>query len=150
MISIAEQSPSNNITRTTTAKSKMIRTTPTLTTVLTHAHDNSLVSLAHNFASQGTKRQESYHKFSASLLKNKSLLVPTRLAIKRQRAALKSPSLQYEPIHSETYQIELGNPTDMISASSDFRRVKSTSFHTSHVKEDTSHTIPTDIALLYR
>lgn len=154
MISITKQLPSNNIpSRTDTARSRMIRqsTTPTMASVLTHAHDNSLISLAHNFASGVTKRQENYQKFSASLLKNKSLLVSTRLAIKRQQAALQSPSLQYEPLRSETFQIELGNPTDIKSTSSpDYNRIKSTSHYTSHLRGDTPHTALTDISLMYR
>ena len=81
-------------TRAVTAKSTMTTMTP----IIKHAHENSLVSLAHDFAHRGTKRDENYQAFSASLLKNKSLLVPTRLALKRQRAALKDRSLQYEPI----------------------------------------------------
>jgi hypothetical protein len=153
MISITKQLPSNNTpSRTDTARSRMIRqsTTPTMASVLTHAHDNSLISLAYNFASGVTKRQENYQKFSASLLKNKSLLVPTRLAIKRQQAALQNPSLQYEPLRSETFQIELGNPTDIKSTSPDYNRIKSTSHYTSQLRGDTPHTALTDISLMYR
>jgi len=151
---VAKKSPSNFIrSPTETRKSRMIRnsTTPTRISIVKHAHDTSLVSLAHNFAAGFSKRQENYQKFSASLLKNKSLLVPTRLALKRQRAALKSPTLQYEPIRSETFQIELGNSDDTtIRSSPEPHRIKSTSNYISLLREDTPHTLPKDISLMYR
>ncbi len=135
-----------------TPRSKIIGdfTTPTMSSVMKHAHDTSLISLAHNFASQISKRQGNYKKFSSSLLKNKSLLIPTRLALKRQRAALKSPSLQYEPIRSNTFQIELGNTDETTATPPDYTRIKSTSNYTSQFREETPHTLPTDISLMYR
>jgi len=139
---VTEEFPSNFIrSPTELTRSRMNRdsTTPTRTSIIKHVHDTSLVSLAYNFASRVSRRQESYEKFSASLLKNKSLLVPTRLALKRQRAAIKSPTLQYEPVRSETFQIELGNPGDI-----------TTSNHINQLREDTPHTLPKDISLLYR
>ena len=150
---VTEFSPSNyNRNRLETAKSKLIEnvTTPTMSSVMKHAHDTSLITLAHNFASRLTKREENYQKFSASLLKNKSLLVPTRLALKRQRAALKSPSLQYEPLRSESFQIELGNFDQTTAPTPEYIRTKSTTNSTSQLREDTPHTLPTDISLMYR
>lgn len=146
--------PSNySPTRLETAKTKMIVAdfnTPTVASTLRHAHDTSLTSLAHHFAAQTSKRDENYRQFSASLLKNKSLLIPTRLALKRQRAALKSPSLQYEPLRSETFQIELGNSDQGTSPTPEYIRAKSTTNSTSQIREDTPHTLPTDISLMYR
>ncbi|CAF1162348.1 unnamed protein product [Rotaria sp. Silwood1] len=152
--------------RTATAKVKVINdlaasTVTTITPMVKRAHDISLVTLAQDFAYRVSKRQENYQKFSASLLKNKSLLVPTRLALKRQRAAFKGPSLQYEPIRSEKFQIELGSLNDERGQSNridtrqtttpeDDNRIKSTSNQTSSLREGTPHTIPTDISLMYR
>jgi hypothetical protein len=148
--------------RTVTPRSKIISAlaTSTMTTMapaVKHAHDTSLVTLAQDFAHQISKHEEKYEKFSASFLKNKSLLVPTRLALKRQRAALKAPSLQYEPIQSETYQIELGNPDDIVTQddyhrtiSAEENRIKSTSTRLSPLRGDTPHTLPTDISLMYK
>jgi hypothetical protein len=163
MISITNSSPSNNIrSRTVTARSRSMGdlATPTITPIRNHPHDISLVSFAHNFVSRTSKRRESYQKFSASLLKNKSLLVPTRLALKRQQAALKSPTLLYEPIRSDTFQIELGNPSDITTQndqqytkaiSSEHNQIKSTSnYNSGQVKEDIPYTLPTDILLMYR
>lgn len=145
--------PSNySPSRLETPKTKLVAdiNTPTVASTLKHAHDTSLTSLAHNFASRLSKREEHYRQFSASLLKNKSLLVPTRLALKRQRAALKSPSLQYEPLRSEIFQIELGNFDPSTSPSPEYIRAKSTTNSNSQIREDTPHTIPTDISLMYR
>jgi hypothetical protein len=141
MSSITEQLPSQSCTETASSKIHEDIPRPTRTSILKHVHDNSLITLAHNFAYQASKRQANYQKFSASLLKNKTLLVPTRLALKRQRAAFKSPTLQYEPIQSETFQIELGNSNNI--PSSEDHRIKSTSIHT-------NHTTPNDISLMYR
>lgn len=135
--------------RLQTPKSKVIGEfqTPTMSSVMKHAHDNTLISLAHNFATRHSKRDENYRKFSESLLKNKSLLVPTRLALRRQRAALKSPALHYEPLRSAAYQIELGTSIETTSSSPEYIRTKSTN---SHGRGDTPQTIPTDISLMYR
>lgn len=150
---VREFLPSNyNSNRLETPKSKIIGdfNAPTMSSVMKHAHDNSLISLAHNFASRLSKREANYRKFSESLLKNKSLLVPTRLALKRQRAALKSPSLQYEPIRSAAYQIELGNSEEATSPSPEYIRAKSTTNSSSHGRDDTPQALPADISLMYR
>jgi len=148
-----ESSPSNYYgSRIQTARSRIIGNvpTPTMSSVIKYAHDTSLVSLAHNFASDISRRQGNYQRFSASLLKNKSLLVPTRLALKRQRAALKSPALQYEPLQSETFQIELGNPDEPTATSLGHNRIRSTLNYTNQLREETSQTLPIDISLMYR
>jgi hypothetical protein len=150
---MTESIPSNyNRSRLETPRSRIIGniTTPTMVSVMKHAHDTSLVSLAHNFASELLKRQENDQGFSASLLKNKSLLVPTRLALKRQRAAIKSPTLQHEPIQSETFQIELGNPDENIATPTEFNHIKSTSNYINQLREEIPQTVPTDISLMYR
>jgi hypothetical protein len=139
--------------RAITAKSNLMGnvSTPTVISERKHAHETSLVSFGHHPPSRRSKRPETFQKFSASLLKNKTLLVPTRLALRRQRAALKSPSLQHEPIQSETFQIVLGNPTDQDERTSpEYRQIKSASNSTSQHKEDLSHPLPTDISLMYK
>lgn len=118
-----------NRARTAEINRRESAATSRVTSVLRHAHDTSLISLAQNFASQTTKRENAYGNLSSSLLKNKNLLVPTRLALKRQRAAMRSPLLQYEPIQSETYQIELGNTNET---------------------SQTPQTLRNDITLMYR
>ncbi|CAF0895140.1 unnamed protein product [Rotaria sordida] len=133
------------------------------------SHHNSLVSFAQDFSQSIPNPKNNFQKFSTSLLKNKALLVPTRLALKRQRASLKPPTLKYEPVRSDTLQMELGNPeeltlhsdqdedehtTAMISQymqlPKEQNRMQSTSNQSSPLREDTPHTGPTDIALLYR
>ncbi|CAF2585624.1 unnamed protein product [Rotaria sp. Silwood2] len=167
MIGVPESLPSRYIRgRTATAKVKVIHelagsTLTTMTPITKRAHNISLVTLAQDFAHRVSKRQENYQKFSSSLLKNKSLLVPTRLAIKRQRAAFKGPSLQYEPVRSEKFQMELGSLVDtteqiyrgdtrQTTTPEEDNRIKSTSIPTSSLREDTPHTNPADISLMYR
>jgi len=118
-----------NRARTAEINRRQSATTSRVTSVLKHPHDISLISLANNFVSQTSKRTTDYERLSSSLLKNKNLLVPTRLALKRQRAAICSPLLQYEPIRSETFQIELGNTNEA---------------------SQTPQTVRNDITLMYR
>ncbi|CAF1116969.1 unnamed protein product [Rotaria sordida] len=167
MIDVTEPLLSKSIrSRSVPAKSKIIHdlgtsTLTTMTPITKHVHNISLVTLAQNFAHRVSKRQENYQKFSASLLKNKTLLVPTRLALKRQRAAFRSPLLQYEPVRSERFQIELGNLDNTIiqnhrddtrptTTPEDDNRIRSTSNQTNSLREDTPHILPTDISLMYK
>lgn len=84
-------------------------------------------------------------------LKSRNLLVATRVALRRQRAALKGPSLQYEPIRSDALQMELANPDESISESNYNAMISSSlSNHTSPLRQDTPHTAPTDISLTFR
>lgn len=136
-----------------------------------NAHPNSLVSFLQDIPEHVSNPKQDVLKFSTSLLKNKALLVPTRLALRRQRPSVKASTVLSEPILSNTHQIELGNPEDLPSQN-DHRnttnselntlgpqvlhlsrekfRMQSTSNQSSPLREDTPHTLPTDISLLYR
>ena len=163
MTAVTEPFPSNKFRkRTASGKAKVINsfaasTVTTMTPMIKQTHNTSLASLAHNFAHRVSNHQENYQRFSASLLKHKNLLVPTRLAIKRQQAALKYPSLQYEPMRSDGLQIELGTTDDELirynqrtPPSPDYTQTKTTLYQSGPVREDTPHTLPTDISLMYR
>lgn len=143
-------------------------TMTTIPAVIKQPHDNSLISFEQNLPQHVPNPEERFEKFTTSLLKNKTLLVPRRLALKRQRATLESPTRKLDPIYTDTLQMELGNPdelilhtdadddelTTMISQnvhiSPTQNRMQSTSNHTSPLRGDTPHTLPTDISLLYR
>ncbi|CAF2439667.1 unnamed protein product [Rotaria sp. Silwood2] len=133
------------------------------------SHHNSLVSFAQDLSQRIPNPKDNFQKFSTSLLKNKVLLVPTRLALKRQRASLKPPSLKHEPVFSDKLQMELGNAEELtlhsdhdedehsttmisqhIQLSRERNRMQSTSNQSSPLRGDTPHTVPTDISLLYR
>ncbi|CAF3800127.1 unnamed protein product [Rotaria socialis] len=166
MTRVAEPLPSKYLrSRTATAKLKhtidlAVPTMTTMTPVVKDVHNISLVTLAQDFAYQVSKRQGNYQKFSETLLKNKSLLVPRRMAVKRQRAGFKGPSLQYEPVRSENYQIELGNSTDTTAqtnrnesrptTSPEDTQNQTSSHRTSSLREETPHALPSDISLMYR
>ncbi|CAF3610687.1 unnamed protein product [Rotaria socialis] len=166
MTRVAEPLPSKYLrSRTATTKLKhtidlAVPTMTTMTPVVKDVHNISLVTLAQDFAYQVSKRQGNYQKFSETLLKNKSLLVPRRMAVKRQRAGFKGPSLQYEPVRSENYQIELGNSTDTTAqtnrnesrptTSPEDTQNQTSSHRTSSLREETPHALPSDISLMYR
>ena len=138
-----------------------ISTLTSMPTALKHPHVNSI-----EFSEQSTPNAaENFEKFSSCLLKNKNLLVPTRLALKRQRAGFKPPSRQIliEHVNSNTFQMELGNPDEgqtsidyesddggnTLLTHADTIRLRSQS-NQSSISRDTPHTAPTDISLLYR
>jgi hypothetical protein len=156
-----------------TSSSRLIRDTgsSTLTTmlpVITHPHDNSVISMEENLPHRLLNAEENFEKFSTSLLKNKTLLVPRHLALKRQRASLKLPNQKLRPVYSDTLQMELGNPEGFLSnndrneggmntmmsqyirLSPEKNRIQSTSNDTTPLRGDTPQTAPTDISLLYR
>lgn len=138
-----------------------VSTLTSMPTALKHPHANSI-----DFSEQPTLNAvENFEKFSSCLLKNKNLLVPTRLALKRQRAGFKPPSRQIliEHVNSNTLQMELGNPdegrTPIDYESDDGANTLITHTDTiglpsrsnqSSTSRDTPHTAPTDISLLYR
>jgi hypothetical protein len=145
--------------------------TSTLTTmlpVITRPHDNSVISMEENLPHGPLNAEENFEKFSASLLKNKTLLVSRHLALKRQRASLKLPNRKLRPVYSDTLQMELGNPegfllnndrneggmntmlSQYIRLSPEQNRIQSTSNDTTPLRGDTPQTAPTDISLLYR
>lgn len=143
-------------------------TITTIPAVIKHPHENSLISFEQNLPQQIPNADENFEKFTTTLLRNKTLIVPRRLALKRQRASLKSPTRKLDPIYTNTLQMELGNPdeltlhsdhdddelTTMISQNIHLspvqNRIQSNSNHTSPLRGDTPHTLPTDISLLYR
>lgn len=158
-----------------TSASRIIRdmATSTVTTIpqaLKQPHENSVTSFEQYPEQQhpSPNSQEDFEKFTRKLLKNKSLLVPRRLALKRQRASLRPSSKHLEPLYTDTLQMELGNPGECFSRngqydddlkttvsqnlrlSSEQCRTQSLSNLSSPVREDTPHTLPTDISLLYR
>jgi hypothetical protein len=143
-------------------------TVTTMAPAMKNPHENSAASSNQDFPRRIQNPEQRFQTFSTSLLKNKGLLVPTRLALKRQRASLKAPSTKFEPVHSDILQMELGNPeelllhndrddedhTSMVTRGTHLlpeqNRMQSTSNQTSTVRGDTPHTAPTDISLLYR
>ena len=67
---------------------------------------------------------------------------------------MKGPSLYYEPIRSETFQMELGNREDPVPVDERQtvanQRIRSSSRHSTPVRVETARTVPTDISLMYR
>jgi hypothetical protein len=174
MNTITDTSPlyiTRNHSRTPVSRIIGDMATPTVTAMssfIKRPHDNSVSSVEQNFPHRISNPQEQFENFSKSLLKNKALLVPTRLALKRQRASLIAPTKKVEPIYSDALQMELGNPEEFtlhsdqgddeldtmisqnIHLSSEQNRMQSRSNHTSPLRGGTSHTVPTDISLMYR
>ena len=143
-------------------------TVNTMPPVIRYPHMNSAITMEQNLPYRTSNPEEDFQKFSTKLLRNKTLLVPTRLALKRQRASFKSPNKRLEPMYSDTLQMELGNPEEL-SLRSDLdedeskilitqntrlsfeqNRMQSISNPSGPLREDTPHTLPTDISLLYR
>lgn len=133
----------------------------TIPAVTKHPHNNSVILVEPNFPRRMLKPTEDFEKFSKSLMRNKTLLVPTRLALKRQRASFKPRIKKVEPIYSNTLQMELGNPEEVTShidresdegtiIVSEQNQTQGTSNNTNSLRGDTPHTLPTDISLLYR
>jgi len=136
--------------------------------ILKRPHNNSAMSFEQKLPQHTPNAEENFEKFSTSLLKNKTLLVPRRLALKRQQTSFKPPKKNLEPVYSDTLQMELGNPeeftihndrdddepntiiTQNTHLSPEQNRTQSTSNNTSLLRGDTPHTAPTDISLLYR
>lgn len=156
-----------------TPASKILRdmgasTVTTIPPVLKQPHDNSVNSFEQNPRQISSPPEENLDQFSKKLLKNKSLLVEARLALKRQRATLQPSARKFEPLYTDVVQMELGNPDEYLhSVSTDDEDVKafiaqnlqpspeqyrtqSISNQSSPVREETPHTLPADISLLYR
>ena len=175
MNTIAEASSSRcNRSYAQTPGSRILRdvgasTVTTIPPVLKHPHDNSVNSFEHHPRQSPSQSEENLDQFTRKLLKNKSLLVPTRLALKRQRATLQPSTRRLEPLYSDTVQMELGNPDEylMHNVSTDDEdlkaimsenlpsppeqyRTQSISNQSSPIREETPHTLPADISLLYR
>ena len=136
-----------------------------------HPHAASLVSPAPDVTPQTLNPEKNYHLFSKTLLKNKSLLVPRRLALQRQRGPMKGPMMVYGPVKFDLLQMELGNPeeylmqwdsyddddeddrqnTPRLNVSLEKKQTELlSSHHPSSMRVNTPHTAPTDISLLYK
>jgi hypothetical protein len=174
MNTVTDTSPiryNGSYTMTPGSQNKDHRATSTMTTMpaaIKHPHDNSAASFTQEFPQRMSNPEQKFQAFSTSLLKNKGLLVPTRLALKRQRASLKAPTMTFEPDRSDILQMELGNPDELLLHSnpddeehttlvsqnthllSGQNGMQSTSYRSSPLRGDTPHTAPTDISLLYR
>lgn len=136
--------------------------TSTVTTVAPiseRAPDTSLASVSHDQYLRILTREERNPTTPSAKLTNRNLLVSRRLALKRQRAAIKGPSLHYAPIRSEAFQLELGNADDIqtsddrhtiASPSVSNQRLRPISTHTAPFRGETPRTAPADISLMYR
>ncbi|UJR27010.1 hypothetical protein I4U23_008315 [Adineta vaga] len=126
-------------------------TIKTIVPSVKHVHDNSIASPTHDFARNMTKNESKYPKISITSLKDKGLLVPARLALKRQRATLKPPITRYEPEDSEGFQIELGRTEEFEPQNSQDRKLLlTTPNHPNSARGCTPHTIATDISVQYK
>ena len=116
--------------------------TPTLNP-LSVAQEHPLVNIS--------ALNKQYRQNPTPLLKNRNLLVAARLALRRQRAALRGPTIQHEPIRSETLQMELGNPDEaLLEHSRDVTITPLLSNRSSPFRQDSPQTVPTDISLMFR
>lgn len=152
-------------------KSRMTdeRTPTTMTTMpsdLRRPHAPSLISTSTDYRSRSNHPGDNYYSFTRSTLKNKSFLVPTRLALKRQRASLKDPLRPIEPIQPHSLQMELGNPDDILirwsppsqttdhEIQTEFSAEQNHLQHSSHfpgpLRMNTPYNAPADIALLLK
>ena len=154
------------------------RTSPTCTTMpsaLRRPHAASLISTAFDVPSPRSDPEKNYQLFSKSLLKNKSLLVPRRLALKRQRGPLKGPVKAYGPVKLDLLQMELGNPEEYLlqwdsyddeqddeddeqirkvsprlNVSPEKKQNELSSQYSSPLRVTTPHTAPADISMLFK
>ncbi|CAF1362064.1 unnamed protein product [Adineta steineri] len=126
-------------------------TVQTILPDMKHTHYNSIESPIYRFPRHLLQYEE---KVSTVTLKDKGLLVPARLALKRQRGSLKPATMKTEAIDSSAFQIELGHTEDFdLQNSEDFDKhhaMQSTPFHPNSVRGDTPHTQATDISVMYR
>lgn len=143
-------------------------TNTTLSPAIKCQHDNSAASFEHNLPQRTLNPREDFQKFSTKLMKNKTSLVQRRLALKRQRTSLKPTIRKLAPIYTDKLQMELGNlegfPSPCDQDEEDLRTMISQNIHSSiershpqsisnqssPLRDDTPHTLPTDISLLYR
>lgn len=87
-------------------------TIKTITPAIKTTHDHSISSSLNDFAHHATTNEPKLRKISTTSLKDKGLLVPARLALKRQRPVLKPPVIKPESEDSDGFQIELGRTED--------------------------------------
>jgi len=129
-----------------------------------NVHDNSLATFAQDVPPRIQIPEQKLLKFSTTSLKDRALLVPTRLALKRQRPPIKPPTIKHESVNSDTFQIELGHLEEstthrvqdydkyhsLMSQNTPFYPEQSTAFHLNSARGDTPYTAATDISLMYR
>jgi hypothetical protein len=129
-----------------------------------NVHDNSVASFAQDLPPRIQIPEQKLLKFSTTSLKDRALLVPTRLALKRQRPPIKPPTIKHESVNSDTFQIELGHLEEstthrvqdydkyhsLMSQNTPFYPEQSTAFHPNSARVDTPYTAATDISLMYR
>ena len=118
----------------------------------TAVHPSSLASITqeHRLANVSSLNKQ-YRQNPTPVLKNRNLLVAARLALRRQRAALRGPTLHHEPVRSETLQMELGNPDEvLLEHNRDTTLSPSLSNRTSPFRQESPQTIPADISLMFR
>jgi hypothetical protein len=144
-------------------------TDATISPINRRQHDNSVASIEHHLPpiQHVSNPKEDFEQFSNKLMKNKTLVVPRRLALKRQRAPLKPTAKKLAPLYTDSLQMELGNPEELalrsdhgeedlktmisnIHSSVDHNHSQSISNHSSPRRDETPHTVPADISLLYR
>ncbi|CAF0791762.1 unnamed protein product [Adineta ricciae] len=123
----------------------------TIVPAVKNTHDNSTSSSLNDFAHHTTTNEPKLRKISTTSLKDKGLLVPARLALKRQRPMLKLPVTKPELDDSDGFQIELGRTEDFEPENSQERkRLQTTPHNLNSARECTPYTIATDISVRYK
>ena len=173
MITITEpsalryHSPNTRLPKSRMTDARTATTVTTLPSELRHPHPSSLVSTPSDYLQRPIQPAENYHLFSRTMLKNKSLLVPTRLALKRQRASIKAPLRALESVESQSFQMELGNPDELLihwnsqqdepteedppaGFSPEHQTFQNSSHFRGPLRVNTPYNAPADIALLYK
>lgn len=114
-------------------------TVTTLAPDMKRTHDNSVASSTQDLTRRGPVAEPKPPKISTTSLREKGLLVPARLALKRQRAVLKPPTMKIEPDNHDAYQVELGRMDELESPQ-----------RPNTFRGGTPHTAATDISVVYR
>jgi hypothetical protein len=114
-----------------------------------HAHVTSSASTAREqIYTISPEHHERYRILSTAPLNNRNLLVPTRLALKRQRATMKGLSLHNQSTRSAIFQMELGHNQDVEGQYDSPDRFLSR--QTTSINGKTNGSSPTNITLAYR
>jgi hypothetical protein len=133
------------------------------------SHMISFVSTTTDLAQINSKYDDNNHLLSTLSLKDKSLLVPARLAIKRQRKSIRNDrKYVQQPIVQDLFQIELGEiDQNLVHPYADYSKKHTneligsnttrekhrrylSAYPSSAVRVNTSYSTPRDISLLYR
>lgn len=141
--------------------------TTTALDTIHRAHPTSLASVSPDETDRFLKLEENIRKQPLIFIRDRNLLVAQRLALKRQRAAVKAPSLQFHPVRSDSYQLELSTADEekflsdqqdqtnaitpgLSDLKDEVNRAATHSLRTTPFRGDTPHTVPTDISVRYR